>query len=87
MGIGFFRKLKDFGSKIINGGKKFIKKVLPIAAPIIKTVVPKVLPQAVPLVNPVLNIASNFTGAELEPPEDADDYDDDDEYMKLKNGI
>lgn len=88
MGIGFFRKLKDLGSKIIHGGAKLIGKILPVAAPIIKTVVPKVLPQAAPFIDPVLNVASNLTGAKLNPSDDdTDDYDDDDEYMKVKNGV
>ncbi len=91
MGIGFFRKLKDFGKKVWNFGKRIVGKVLPVAAPIIKTVLPKVLPQAAPFIDPVLNVASNITGVNMsgnEPQDDdIDDYDDDNEYMKVKNGV
>ncbi len=90
MGIGFFRKLKDFGKKLWNGGKKVMSALLPAATPIIKTVLPKVLPQAAPFIDPVLNAANKLVGNNSqEPPsdDDIDDYDDDNEYMKLKNGV
>ncbi len=88
MGIGFFRKIKDFGKKIWSGAKNVAKKILPLAAPIIKTVVPSVLPQAAPFIDPVLNAANKIVGNNNEPSDDdLDDYDDDNEYMKIKNGV
>lgn len=91
MGIGFFRKLKDFDKNIWGKAKQIVGKALPVVAAAIWEVVPKLIQQAASFINPVLNVASFITGWKLAPKppkhEDTDDYDDDNEYKKNKNGI
>ena len=65
MGLGFFRKLKDLGKKVIKVAKKVVpiaKKVWGVAAPYVSKI-PGVGSAIATGVNTGLNIASGITGA------------------------
>ena len=65
MGLGFFRKLKDLGKKVVKVAKKVVpiaKKVWGVAAPFVSKI-PKFGSAIATGVNTGLNIASGITGA------------------------
>ena len=65
MGLGFFRKLKDLGKKVIKVAKKVVpiaKKVWGVAAPYVSKI-PGVGSALSTGINTGLNIASGITGA------------------------